>query len=220
MWLDFPAQLAQQLQRPVIVYSRTGYGTSDPCKLPRSIDYMHDEGLCVLPELLHVLGCQQPFLLGHSDGGSIALLAASTLPVQGLILFAPHLFAEDLTVTSITQARHQYLTTDLPQRLSKYHQDADHTFWGWSDIWLDPAFRQWNIEQHIKSIRAPMLVIQGVDDQYGSMQQVDTIKQHCAQTQLLKLPHCGHSPHKDQPAAVLQAVSNFINAIQETTNNN
>ncbi len=167
------------------------------------MEFMHHEGEVVLPELLDKLNITRPILLGHSDGGSIAIIFAGKYPERprALILEAPHVFVEDLSVASITQAKVAYLTTDLPQKLGRYHQHVDATFWGWNDIWLDPQFRAWNIEEYLPAIRCPILCIQGEEDEYGTIAQVEAIKARVPNTEILMLPNCKHSPHRDQPEA-------------------
>jgi pimeloyl-ACP methyl ester carboxylesterase len=194
------------------VYSRAGYGRSDPAVLPRTVRYMHDEGLVVLPALLAGLGLERPILFGHSDGGSIALICAggTATPLTGLILMAPHVMVEDLSVASIAQAEVAWQNTDLRQRLGKYHADVEAAFRGWNDIWLHPDFRAWNIEETLAAIRCPVLAIQGEDDEYGTMAQIERIAAQVADVDLVKLADCRHSPHKDQPEAVLAAVSAFV----------
>ncbi|MGH6608827.1 MAG: alpha/beta fold hydrolase, partial [Burkholderiaceae bacterium] len=153
-----------------------------------------------------------PWLIGHSDGGSIALIYAAGFPerVAGLIVLAPHVFVEDLSITSIERARETYLTTDWKVKLARYHSDTDSAFWGWNDVWLDPAFRSWSIESLLSKISTPVLAIQGEDDEYGTMAQVDSIANHVSTAHLLKLPDCGHSPHRDQPQKVIDAIVNFV----------
>jgi pimeloyl-ACP methyl ester carboxylesterase len=173
---------------------------------------MHHEGEVVLPLLLAEAGIERPILLGHSDGGSIALIYAAKYPesLRALILEAPHVFVEDLSVKSIAEARTAYQTTGLPRKLGRYHQHADATFWDWNDIWLDPRFRSWNIESCLDSIRCPVLVIQGEDDEYGTVRQIEAIQARIPSTQVLLLPRCRHSPHRDQPEATLERVAEFV----------
>ena len=175
---------------------------------------MHEQAHAVLPALLARLGIEDPpWLFGHSDGGSIALLYAAAFParVAGLVAVAPHVFVEDVSVASIEQARIAYEATDLRRRLARYHDDPDSAFRGWNDIWLDPAFRAWDIEECLPRIRCPVLAVQGEDDEYGTMAQVDAIARNVPQARLLKLPACGHSPHRDQPRALTDAVVAFLN---------
>jgi pimeloyl-ACP methyl ester carboxylesterase len=212
MWKEFPQLLAERTGSEVILYSRAGYGKSTPAKLPRSVLYMHDEGLDVLPDLIGSLGVSRPVLLGHSDGGSIALICAggSGVDLSGLILMAPHIFVEPVTVASIAQAREAWRNTDLRERLGRYHDDVDGVFNGWNDIWLHEEFLSWNIEPYLPAIGVPVLAIQGEDDEYGTMAQIDGIASMVSDTELLKLAQCRHSPHRDQPEAVLDAINRFI----------
>jgi pimeloyl-ACP methyl ester carboxylesterase len=213
MWKDFPEQLARATRCGVLAYSRYGHGKSERLREKRSVEFMHHEATVALPALLERLGIQRPILLGHSDGASICILYAATFPAsspQALILEAPHVFVEDLAVQSIAKIRTAYETTDLPDKLARHHDHADETFWGWNDIWLDPAFRSWNIEDRLDSIRCPLLAIQGHEDEYGTPAQVEAIKRRVPNAQTLMLPNCGHSPHRDQPEATLQAISQFM----------
>jgi pimeloyl-ACP methyl ester carboxylesterase len=211
-WRDFPARVNASTHCPVIAYSRYGSGRSDVLREPRPVSYMHDEAHTTLPALLEQLRIEDPILIGHSDGGSIALIHAGTHNrVRGLVLLAPHVFVEDLSVQSIAKAKVAFETTKLPEMLARHHRDAASTFWGWNNVWLDPAFRNWNIEEYLLRITCPMLVIQGLDDQYGTMAQVEAIlKQSGGPTEVLALPNCAHSPQRDQPEKVIEAVTNFI----------
>jgi pimeloyl-ACP methyl ester carboxylesterase len=215
-WRDFPARVAEATGCFVTVYSRYGCGNSDVLTEPRDVRYMHYEGLLVLPELLAQLKIENPVLVGHSDGGSIAIIHAGAHDrVRGLILLAPHVFVEDLSIRSIAEAKVTFETTDLPRRLSNYHRDAARTFWGWNDIWLHPDFRSWNIEEYLPKITCPILVIQGVNDQYGTMAQAEAIERQAGgSVQVLALPECKHSPQRDQPDATLQAIQRFMAALQ------
>jgi pimeloyl-ACP methyl ester carboxylesterase len=176
---------------------------------------MHDEGLIVLPELLSKLEIESPILVGHSDGGSIAIIYAGAHDrVRGLVLLAPHVFVEDLSVASIAAAKVAFETTDLREKLGRHHRDAARTFWGWNDIWLHPEFRQWNIEEYLPRITCPSLVIQGFEDQYGTMAQVEAIRrQSGGPVEVLALENCMHSPQRDQPERVLEAITRFIASV-------
>ena len=177
---------------------------------------MHRQAHEVLPALLRALGVdtmqRPPWLFGHSDGGSIALLYAARFPqaLAGAIVLAPHILVEDLSVDSISKARTAYLETDLPQRLAKYHADPDSAFWGWNDVWLNPTFKQWSIEAETASIRCPLLALQGAGDEYGTLEQIRGIARRVPQAELLELPDCGHSPHRDQPQRLIAATAAFI----------
>jgi pimeloyl-ACP methyl ester carboxylesterase len=208
MWKDFPTQLAHATRSNVIVYSRHGHGRSAPLRAPRSTRYMHDEALIVLPRLLDELAIENPILFGHSDGGSIALIHAGGggRPVAGIVTLAPHVMVEDISVSSIAAAKTAYEATNLRERLARYHEDVDGVFWGWNDIWLAPAFRSWNIEEYLPRIQCGILAIQGEEDEYGSMEQIERIARAAADVESLKLANCRHSPHRDRPEAVLEAV--------------
>jgi len=211
-WRDFPSRLADRTGCGVLVYSRYGYGNSDRLAEKRPVEYMHREGEVVLPALLEQLGIAKPVLLGHSDGASIAIIFAGKYPeaTRALILEAPHVFVEDVSVESIARAKTVYETTDLARKLARYHAHPDETFWGWNDIWLDPQFRSWNIEGCLGKIHCPVLVIQGEDDEYGTTGQVEAIQARVPQAEVLLLPNCGHSPHRDQPGATLERIAKFI----------
>jgi pimeloyl-ACP methyl ester carboxylesterase len=220
MWQRFPAQLCEAGRFRGLVYSRPGYGRSTP-RAPDgrwAADYMHVQATEVLPAFLAAVGVdvdrRPAWLFGHSDGASIALIHAAAFPedVAGLIVLAPHLFVEDLSVQSIASAKRAYRATGLRSRLARHHDDVDSAFWGWNDAWLDPAFRDWTIEPLLASIRAPLLAVQGHDDEYGTMAQVDRLAARVPQAEVLKLDQCGHSPHRDQPAAVIAATIGFVRA--------
>ncbi|MCB1888805.1 MAG: alpha/beta hydrolase [Rhodocyclaceae bacterium] len=215
MWRDFPQRVADATGCEAVVYSRAGYGQSDPAELPRRTDYMHREGLEVLPALIDALGLDRPFLIGHSDGGSISLICAggTPTPLSGVIVMAPHVLVENISVSSIEQAEVAWQTTDLRQRLGRYHRDVEAVFRGWNDIWLHPDFRAWNIEDVLPTITCPVLAMQGEDDEYGTMDQIDRIAARAPDVELVKLADCRHSPHKDQPEAVTDAIRNFVEHI-------
>jgi pimeloyl-ACP methyl ester carboxylesterase len=219
-WRDFPERVAQATGLGVLVYSRWGYGRSDPVTPPRPLTYMHDEALLALPEVLEATGVRRAILLGHSDGGSIALIfagsgLAATATLLGLVLEAPHVFVEDVSVQSIAPAAEAYRTTDLRARLMRQHEgNVDGAFWGWNRAWLDPAFRAWNIEEYLPRVRVPSLVIQGAEDPYGTLAQVDAIESKSGgPVSRLVLPACGHSPHRDQPEATIEAVARFVRSV-------
>lgn len=217
MWKDFPQQLCDALGCRGLVWSRPGYGRSTP-RAARELwqaDFMHRQAYEVMPALFQALGLRgqdKVWLFGHSDGASIALLyAARHAPqVAGVIALAPHIFVEDLTLTSIEQARTAYQSTDLRQRLARYHDDPDSAFWGWNRAWLDPAFRAWSIEAEVAHLRCPVLAIQGEGDEYGTMQQIRGIARLYPGCELLELPDSGHSPQRDQPQQVINAVTDFF----------
>jgi pimeloyl-ACP methyl ester carboxylesterase len=215
MWRDFPHRVAHAAGRDVVAYSRAGYGRSSPAALPFGVRYMHDEALTVLPALLDALGIARPILFGHSDGASIALIHAgvSGRPVGGLVLMAPHVMVEDVSIASIEAAKVAWRTTDLRSRLSRYHDDVDAAFTGWNDIWLHPDFRAWNIEDETRRVRCPVLAIQGRDDEYGTMAQIERIASLAPDVDLVRLADCRHSPHRDQPNAVLEALVRFVDRV-------
>ena len=215
MWKDFPERMIQASGCNALVYSRYGYGQSDALAAPRRVDFMHDEALESLPELLDKLHIDRPILFGHSDGASIALIYAggSGRDVGGLILMAPHVMVEDLTIKNILMAKHSYRVTDLPTKLARYHANVDSAFRGWNDIWLAPEFRRWNIEEYLPRIDCPILAIQGEDDEYGTMEQITRIERGARDVETLKLPNCGHSPQRDQPQAVIEAATRFVRRV-------
>jgi pimeloyl-ACP methyl ester carboxylesterase len=212
MWKDFPARIASATGCNALLYSRFGHGNSDRLRSPHRVDFMHEEALTVLPELLDRTGVERPILLGHSTGASIALIHAggAKREVAGVIAMAPHVMVEDQTLSSIAEAKGAYRTTKLRGRLAKHHPDPDPVFESWTSIWLDPEFRSWNIEAFVARISCPVLAIQGVDDEYGTMAQIDRIAAIARDTELLKLAECGHSPHRDQPEAVQAAIVRFV----------
>lgn len=220
MWKDFPQQLCEAANCRGLVFSRPGYGRSTPRDPDEAwqLDFMHRQAFEVLPALLKALGidtaANPPLLYGHSDGGSIALLFAARHPNNTLatIVVAPHIFVEDVSISSIEQARVAYKSTDLRSKLSRYHDDVDSAFLGWNDVWLSPAFRHWNLTQAIKTISCPLLAVQGTDDEYGTLEQIHSIKRILPKTTLLEIPNCGHSPHRDQPDALIDASCAFISS--------
>ncbi|MFZ2854324.1 MAG: alpha/beta hydrolase [Rhodocyclaceae bacterium] len=218
MWRDFPGLVAHATQCDVLVYSRFGYGQSAPLDAPYAVDYLHREALQVLPELLDLLHIVQPVLLGHSDGASIALIHAGGAgrPLAGVIAMAPHVLVEDMTILGVAAAKEAYRYTDLPRRLAPYHANGDAAFRAWNRIWLDPGFRDWNIEEYLPAITCPILAIQGEDDEYASMNQIERIARQAVRAgdvDLLRLEDCRHSPHRDQPQAVIAAITRFIDRL-------
>lgn len=216
-WRGFPARVAQATGCRVLLYNRYGYGNSDVLAEPRvGVRFMHDEALVALPQLLAGLGIEAPVLVGHSDGASIALIhAGAGHRVRGLALMAPHVFVEDICIRSIVEAKHAFETGDLRERLGRYHRDPARTFYLWNDVWLDPEFRRWNIEEYLPGVRVPVLAIQGEDDEYGTMDQIERIAAQAKDVELVKLADCRHSPHKDQPQAVIDAVVEFVERIAQ-----
>ena len=213
MWKFFPGELAAATSLPVVAYSRFGYGGSEAPLDPVGALEMHrHEALEVLPGLLERLEISRPVLFGHSDGASIALIYAGALPkaISGLVILAPHVFVEDMCLASISRARDAYLASDMRQKLGRYHDDPDRAFWLWNNVWLDPDFKSWNIEYALPRIECPVLAIQGIDDEYGTMEQLDRIARVIPRTEQLRLPQCRHSPHRDQPALVLDSTARWV----------
>lgn len=214
LWRDFPQKLADATGHEVLVYSRYGYGNSEAAKgFP--FRYMHDEGLLSLPELLNSLHIKNPILLGHSDGASITLIAAggSGIKPKAVIVMAPHVLVEPICFEAIEQASKIYQTSDLKDKLSKHHADVDSAFLGWSNAWLSPEFKNWNIEEYLPNINCPILTIQGYEDEYGTMAQLDKIKEKSINAKVvesLRIHNCRHSPHKDHPDQVLTAINHFL----------
>ena len=218
MWRDYPQRLCDAGGYRGLVFSRDGYGRSTP-RPPGErwpVEFMHTQAREALPRLFERLDVgtngAQPWLFGHSDGASLALIHAADFPgaLAGVIAVAPHIVVEELSIRSIESARDAYRTSDLRSRLVRYHDDADSAFWGWNDVWLAPEFRRWSIEADLERLRCPILAIQGEDDEYGTLAQVDGIKRRAPQTEVIVLPECGHSPHRDAPLALTQAVTDFI----------
>lgn len=215
MWRDFPQRLCDAGGFRGLLYSRYGYGasTARPAREQWPVDYLEREAQQLLPNFLRAAGADdRPWLFGHSDGASIALIHAAACPdaLAGAVVLAPHIFVEDATIAGIGAARRSYETTDLRQRLGRHHAHPDDVFWRWHDRWIDPAFRNWSIEARLPAIRCPLLAIQGEDDEYATMAQLDGIKRQVPQAVLLKLAACRHSPHRDQPQAVIDAAIGLI----------
>ncbi|WP_087656713.1 alpha/beta fold hydrolase [Caballeronia terrestris] len=222
MWRDWPQSLCDALGLRGLVYSRPGYGRSTP-RAPGvkwSVDFMHRQAEDVLPALLDTLGIdaaerRRMWLIGHSDGGSIALLYAAAFPeaLAGAVVLAPHVTVEQGSVDAIRATKHAYENTSMREKLARYHDDVDSAFFGWNDIWLDPAFRAWDITGELASIACPLLAIQGEDDEYASMAQIDTIAEYVRQAKLTKLPDCGHSPHRQMPERVNDSIVAYMRGL-------
>ncbi len=214
LWNDFPAKLAKATGCGVFVYSRAGYGQSSPVKLPRPLSYMHEEAREVLPQLLDAIGFARGLLIGHSDGASIAAIYAGSHQdhrIGGLVLIAPHFFTEDPGIASIEQARVAYESGDLRPRLARWHADVDNAFWGWNGAWLDPDFRKWDITEFLAYIRVPVLIVQGADDQYGTVKQIEVAQQECyCPVEVALLPGARHSPQREAPEPTLKAIADFV----------
>lgn len=217
LWRDFPEKVGAATGWRVLVYSRQGYGQSDAISGPRPVSYMHDEATIALPAILDELRIDAPILVGHSDGGSIALIHAGRTgrPVRGIVTMAAHVFVESVTVRSIAEAKVTFETTNLSEKMGRHHRDAAAAFWGWNDIWLNPDFRTWNIEDCLPTIACPVLVIQGEEDEYGTPAQVGAICRGVSGTATpLMLPNCRHTPHRDQEKATIAAIAGFVAGIQ------
>jgi pimeloyl-ACP methyl ester carboxylesterase len=214
LWNDFPEKLAAATGTGIFVYSRAGYGKSSPVSLPRPLSYMHDEARDTLPKLLDAIGFRRGLLIGHSDGASIAAIYAGSHQdhrVGGLVLIAPHFFTEDPGIASIVEARKAYETGDLRARLARWHDDVDNAFKGWNGAWLDPQFRKWDITEFLAYIRVPMLIVQGEDDQYGTVKQIEAAQQECyCPVEVALLPDARHSPQRETPEPTLKAISDFV----------
>ncbi len=223
LWGDFPDRLQAATGAGVFVYSRAGYGASSPVKLPRPLDYMHVEALDVLPKLLDTIGFRRGLLVGHSDGASIAAIYAGGVQdhrVRAIALMAPHFIVEDISVTSIAEIRTAYETktayetTSLKEKLGRWHSNVDNAFYGWNGAWLDPKFRAWDISEYLAYIRVPIAIIQGADDQYGTLRQIEIAQDECyCPVDVTVLDDAGHSPHREAPEATLDVISDFANAV-------
>jgi pimeloyl-ACP methyl ester carboxylesterase len=217
LWGDFPDRLQAATGFSVLAYSRAGYGASTPVKLPRPLDYMQIEALEVLPKLLDQIGFRRGLLLGHSDGASIATIYAGGVAdhrVRGVAMIAPHFVVEDISVASIADIKTAYETTDLKAKLARWHNDVDNAFYGWNGAWLDPQFRGWDISEYLAYIRVPVAIVQGADDQYGTIRQIEIAEEECyCPVEVTLIPGAGHAPHRDAPEAALNATSEFARSI-------
>ena len=215
MWKGFPVRLGMATGCGVLVYSRLGYGKSDPCRLPRPLNYMQIEGLETLPRIIETTGIKECLLVGHSDGGSVAIVYAGgtpALPLRGVITEAAHLFCEEVSVRSIQEARENYLHKGLREKLMRYHgPNTDIAFWGWNKAWLDPEFMNWNIEEFLSGIKVPLLALQGKEDQYGTIAQIRAIEARAGcGAEVSVIDRCRHSPHQEQEEMVFEAMKGFI----------
>jgi pimeloyl-ACP methyl ester carboxylesterase len=217
MWGDFPERLAEATGCGVFLYSRAGYGQSSPAMLPRPLNYMTDEARDTLPRVLDAIGFRRGLLVGHSDGASIAAIYAGSHQdhrVRGLVLIAPHFICEDITHASIAKLRNEFETGDLRRRLTRWHADADATVRGWSDVWLGPDFRNWDISEYLAYIRVPVLIVQGEDDHYGTMRQIEIAQEECyCPVEVALLPRARHVPQREAPEATMRAVAGFISRL-------
>lgn len=217
LWGDVPETLGAATGCGVFAYSRAGYGASSPVALPRGLDYMHREALDVLPALLDAIGFRRGLLIGHSDGASIATIYAGTLQdhrVRGLVLIAPHFIVEDVSIASIASIKTAYETTDLKSKLGRWHADVDNAFYGWNDAWLDPRFRGWDISESLAYIRVPVAIVQGADDQYGTLRQIEIAREECyCPVDVTIIPGAAHAPHREAAALTLATISGFVNDV-------
>jgi pimeloyl-ACP methyl ester carboxylesterase len=220
LWGEFPEKLQAATSAGVFVYSRAGYGASTSVTLPRPLDYMHIEALESLPKLLDAIGFRRGLLLGHSDGASIAAIYAGGVAdhrVRGVAMIAPHFVVEDISVTSIAEIKRAYETEDLRTKLERWHRDVDNAFYGWNGAWLDPKFRDWDISEYLAYIRVPVAILQGADDQYGTIRQIEIAQEECyCPVDVTTIPGAGHSPHREAPEATLDAISEFAGRILDT----
>jgi pimeloyl-ACP methyl ester carboxylesterase len=217
LWGDFPERLQAATGAGVFAYSRAGYGASTPAKLPRPLNYMQIEALEVLPKVLNAIGFRRGLLLGHSDGASIAAIYAGGVAdhrVRGVAMIAPHFVVEDVSVNSIAEIKKTYETTDLKSKLKRWHKDVDNAFYGWNGAWLDPEFRNWDISEYLAYIRVPLLILQGADDRYGTLRQIEIAQQECyCPVDVEIVPNAGHQPHREAPEPTQKAITDFANCI-------
>lgn len=218
LWGDFPMRLAEATGLGVFVYSRAGYGRSSPSVLPRGVTFMHEEARDVLPRVLDAISLRRSILLGHSDGASIAAIYAGSVAdhrIRGLVLLAPHFFTEEFGIAEIAHMRQAYRTTDLRAKLAKWHADPDNAFANWSGPWLKPAFRTWDITEELAYIRVPILIVQGEEDQYGTLQQIEVAKEECScPVEAVILKGIRHLPHRQAPEATMAAIVDFAQRLQ------
>jgi pimeloyl-ACP methyl ester carboxylesterase len=217
LWGEFPEKLQAATGAGVFAYSRAGYGASAPVKLPRPLDYMQTEALDVLPKLLDAIGFRRGILVGHSDGASIAAIHAGGTGdhrVRAIALIAPHFFTEDMGIAAIAEIKMAYETTDLRAKLARWHRDVDNAFYGWNGAWLDPKFRAWDISDYLAYIRVPVAIVQGADDQYGTIRQIEIAQEECyCPVDVTIIEGAGHSPHREAAEKTLATISEFANAV-------
>jgi pimeloyl-ACP methyl ester carboxylesterase len=215
LWRDFPAALADATGARVIAFSRFGHGDSDPPPRPRTPRFMHEEALEVLPALLRAMEIDQPVLVGHSDGASIALIHAAVHPVRAVVAIAPHVFVEEMCLAEIREARRGYEAHGLRARMARHHRDPDAAFYGWNDVWLHPEFPRWDITELLSDITCPLLLIQGEHDQYGTMAQLDAIESRVQGPVERLHPAARHAPQLEAPEATLTAVAGFVRRVAD-----
>lgn len=218
LWRNFPQDLCNRLKHHGLTYSRYGYGASTPRPQnePLPSDYLEHEAADTLPALLNALNIERPWLIGHSDGGTIALLAAAgaVLPLAGIIVIAPHYYVEEICLAGIERARQAFETSNLREKMARYHRDPDSVFYGWQQVWSDPARRDWNIAAELERIACPILAIQGSDDEYATLEQIEGIKRRAPQTQLYVVEQCGHFPHLTHSEQTIERIAAFIEKIE------
>jgi pimeloyl-ACP methyl ester carboxylesterase len=217
LWGDFPDRLAAATGAGVFVYSRAGYGASTPVTPPRPLDYMHREALDVLPDLLDQIGFRRGQLLGHSDGASIAAIYAGGVQdhrVRGVAMIAPHFVVEDIGLAAIAETGKAYESGGLKEKLARWHRDVDNTFYGWREAWLDPKFRDWDISEYLAYVRVPVAILQGADDQFGTLRQIEIPNEECyCPVDVTIIPDTGHSPHREAPQVTLDTITEFAGRI-------
>lgn len=217
LWGDFPDKLQTATGAGVLVYSRAGYGASTPAALPRPISYMHDEALDVLPKLLDAIGFRRGLLLGHSDGASIATIYAGGVQdhrIRGVMLIAPHFMIEPMGLAAIAKTKTDYENGGLRAKLARWHTDVDNTFRGWNDAWLNPDFHSWDISDYLAYVRVPLQIVQGADDQYGTLEQIAVAERECyCPVDVTIVPAVGHSPHREAPDITLKTMADFANRL-------
>ena len=211
LWRDFPERLHAATGLPVMAYSRAGHGQSDPDDVPRRLDWMTQEAVVVLPEILEDHGIARPIYVGHSDGATIAAIRAGSAPeTHAAVLMAPHFFTEDIGIAEIARVDEAFRTTDMAKRMAKYHRDPVAMFRGWADAWLDPEFRQWNVASALRGVECPLLAMQGRQDQYGTLAQIEAVQRNVSHAEVLVLEDCQHVPHLEQPEATLDTIERFM----------
>ena len=217
LWRDFPEKLAEETGFRGFAYSRAGYGASSPVTLPRPLDYMHEEAREVLPQILDAIEAEDVVLVGHSDGASIAAIYAGTYAdprLRGISLMAPHFIVEDVSISSIAEAKIAYDKADLREKLGRWHENVDVAFRGWNDAWLDPAFRQWDIRDFLAEIEVPVQIVQGEDDQYGTIRQIEVAREHLPTApDVLMMKDVKHAPWKEAADATLEAIADFCERV-------